>query len=73
MRVLEEEREWKLPSLLHADGLVLCGELERDLKVMVECFVEICRRGLKVHADKIKVVLLGGEEELECEIHEDGA
>ena len=32
---------------------------------MVRCFVEVCRRiGLKVNADKSKVVVLNGEEGL---------
>ena len=31
-------------------------------------FVEVCRRGLKVNADKSKVMVLGGEEGLECEV-----
>ena len=32
-----------------------------DLRTMVGCFVKVCRRrGLKVNADKIKVMLLGG-------------
>ena len=40
---------------------------------MVECFVDIYRRrGLKVNADKSKVIVLGGEEGLEREIHVDG-
>ena len=62
MRFLEEEREWKLPPLLGADGLVSCDESEEDLKVMVERFVDVCRRrGLKVNVDKNKVMVLGGE------------
>ena len=54
---------------MYADDLVLCGESKQDLKVMVEGFVEVCRRkGLKVFVDKSKVMVLGGEEEgLECE------
>ena len=28
----EEGREWRLPGLLFAYGLVLCGELEEELK-----------------------------------------
>ena len=27
----EEGREWRLPSLLYADDLVLCGELDEDI------------------------------------------
>ena len=32
---LEAGREWKLPGLLYEDDLVLCGESEEDLRVMV--------------------------------------
>ena len=56
---------------LYLDNSVLCGELE-DLKVMVECFVEVCRRGLKSNANNSKGMVLGGEEGLKCEIHVDG-
>ena len=43
-------------------------------KLIMGCFVEICRRGgLKVNAGKTKVIVLwGGEEGLECEICMDG-
>ena len=41
---LEDEREWRLPGLLYADDLVLCGELEENLRVMVGKFAEVCRR-----------------------------
>ena len=27
----EEGRKWRLPSLLYADDLVLCGELDEDI------------------------------------------
>ena len=60
----EEGREWILPGLLYADDLVLCGELE-DLRAMVGCFVEVCRKDLKVNAGKSRVMVLGGEEGLE--------
>ena len=41
--------------------MVLCSELEEDLKVMVECVVELCRRnGLKFSADKSKLIVLVG-------------
>ena len=53
----------ELQSLFYADNLVLCGKLEEDLKVMVNCFVEVCmRRGLKVNEDKNKVMVLRGGE-----------
>ena len=57
MSFLEDGREWILPGLLHVDDLVLYGELEDGL---------FRRRGLKVNADKTKVIVLNGEEGLEC-------
>ena len=40
----EEGREWRLPGLLYADYLVLCGESEEeDLRAMVGRFVEVRR------------------------------
>ena len=64
---LEQGRDWRLPGLLCAYDLVLCGELEEDLKAKVGRFVEVCRRkGQKVNASKSKVMLLNGEERLEC-------
>ena len=51
---------------LCVDDLVLCGEYEGDLKVMVESFVEECeRRDLRVNANKSKVIVSGGKEGLE--------
>ena len=42
------------------DHLVLCGELEEELKVMVVRFVEVCRRKVpKVSSHKSKVMVLG--------------
>ena len=60
VRFQEEGREWRFPGLLYADDLISCGESEKDLKVMVGRFVEVCRRrGLKVNAGKNKVMVLG--------------
>ena len=60
------------PGLLYADDLVLCGKLEDDLRVMVGRFVNVCRRrGLKINAGKSKVMVMNGEEGLECEVHID--
>ena len=42
---------------MYAGDLVLCGELEEDLRVKVGWFVEVCRRGLKVNAG-ILVILV---------------
>ena len=62
-----------MPDLLYADHLVLCGESEKDLRVMVGWFAEVCRRRrLKINAGKSKVMVLNGEEGLECEVHVDG-
>ena len=61
-----------MPGLLYADDLVLCGESKEDLRVIVGCFAEVCRRGLKVNAVKSKVMVLVGEERLECEVQVDG-
>ena len=70
---MEDGREWRLPGLLYSDDLVLCGESEEDLRVMVERFAETCRRkGLKVNAGKSKVMVLNGEEGLENKVHVDG-
>ena len=52
----------------------MCGELEKDLRAMVGCFVEVCRRrGLKVNAGESKVRILNGEEGLECKVSGIGA
>ena len=73
VRFQKEGREWRLPGLLYADDLVLCGESEEDLRVMVGRFFEVCRRsGLKVNEGKNKVMVLVGEEGLECEVCVDG-
>ena len=42
VRIQEEGREWRLPGLLYADDLVLCGESEEELRAMVGCFSEVC-------------------------------
>ena len=69
---MEDGREWRLPVLLYADNMVLCAELEEDLRVMVGQFDEVCRRrGLKVNAGESKVVVLNEEVGLECEVHVD--
>ena len=73
VRFLEDRREWRLPRLFDADDMVLFGESEEDLRVILGRFTEVCRRrGLQVNAGKIKVMVLNGEEGLECEVHVDG-
>ena len=73
VRFLKDGKEWRLPSFLYADDLVLCGESEEDLRVIVRWFAKMYRRrGLKVNAGKSKVMILNGEEELDGEVHVDG-
>ena len=49
-------------GLLYADVLVMCGELEEDMRAMVGRFAEVCRkRGLKANAAKSKVRILNRE------------
>ena len=58
---------------MYADDLVLCGELEEDLRAMVGRFFQVCRRReLKVNVGKGKVMVMNREERLECEVHVDG-
>ena len=53
--------------------MVLYGESEEDLRVIVGWFAEVCRwTGLEVNAGKSKVMVRNGEEGLECEVHVDG-
>ena len=58
----EEGREWRLTVLLYADDLVLCGELEEDLRARVGLIVVSRKRGLQVNVCQTKVMVLGGEE-----------
>ena len=52
---------------MYGDDLVLCGESEEDLRLMVGRSIKVCRKkGLKVNAGKSKVTLLNGEEVLKC-------
>ena len=67
----KEGREWRLPGLLYADDLVLCGESEEELRAMVGQFIVYRRRGLKANAGKSEVMVINGEEGLECEVHID--
>ena len=52
----EDGRQWSLPGLMYIEDLVLS---EEDLKVIVGHFAEVCRRGLKVSANKSKAMVLG--------------
>ena len=49
MRFRKEKRIWKLPGPMYANDLVLCNESEEDLRAVICCFIEICKRkGLQV-------------------------
>ena len=73
VRFQEEEGNWRLTGLLNTDDLGLRGESVGNLRAIVGQFVEVCkRRGLKLNADKRKVMVLSGEEGLECEFCVDG-
>ena len=57
---------------MYANDLVLCGEWEEDLRAMAGYFAEVCRRrGLKVNAGKSKMMVIGGEEGLQCKVFVD--
>jgi hypothetical protein len=72
VRMVENGREWRIPCLLYADDLVLCGESEESLERLVERFGRVCkRRGLKVNVDKSKVMVMS-EEHTRCQIMLDG-
>ena len=58
VRFLGNGREWRLSGLLYAGDLVLYGESEKDLRVMMGWFAEVCRRGLNVNAGKSKMMVL---------------
>ena len=52
------EREWRLPGLLYADDLMLCGKSEEILKEMVGRFFEVYRtKGLNVNAGKSRAMV----------------
>ena len=45
----------------------------KNLRAMVERLAEVCRRrGLKVNGGRSKVMVMNGEDGLECEVHVDG-
>src|SRR5678816_221765 len=72
VRMMEDEREWRVPYLLYEDDLVLRGESEESLRGMVVRFGRVCkRRGLKVNVDKSKVMVVG-EDSHRCEVMLDG-
>ena len=58
---------------MYAEDLVLCGDSEEDLRTIVGRFIKVyMRRGLKVNVGKSKVILIGREEGLECEVCANG-
>jgi hypothetical protein len=68
VRVVDRGIERRIPCLLYADDLVLCGESEESLRKLVESFDRICkRRGLTVNVDKSKVMVMN-EENTQCRV-----
>ena len=58
---------------MYADELVLCGESEEEMRVIVGRFIEVCRRrGLRLNVSKSIVKVMNGKEGLECEVRVDG-
>ena len=54
---------------MYGDDLVLRDMSEEELRAMVGDFVDMRRRGdMKVNADKSNVIVLNGEEGLECKV-----
>src|SRR5678815_1343878 len=72
IRDRENGDEWRVPYLLYADDLVLCGECEESLRGLIERFGRVCkRRGLKVNINKSKVMVVSVDSP-RCEVILDG-
>ena len=56
----------EIHGLLYAPDLILCGEFEEDLRVMVVFFIEVCKKDLNVNGDERKEMVLGGDVGLVC-------
>src|SRR5678816_309624 len=68
VRMMENGDKWRVPYLLYADDLVLCGESEESLRELVERFGRVCKtRGLEVNVDKSKVMVVS-EDSPQCEV-----
>ena len=53
-----------MPGFLYSFDLVLCQETAENLKVILRCFLDLCkRRGLKVSPNKKKVMVLAGRKD----------
>src|SRR5678816_3403816 len=72
VRMMENEREWRVPYLLYADDLILCGESEECLRGLVEGFGRVCKRSFKVNVVKSKVIVVSEKGSLWCEAMLDG-
>ena len=56
--------EWRISDLLYADDVAFVAESGSELNEMVNKFNRVCiRRGLKINADKSKVLIVGGRED----------
>ena len=73
VRLVRGREEWWISDLLYADDVVFVAESERELRELIDKFNRVCkRRGLKVNADKSKVMIMGGTEDDKCEIKLNG-
>jgi hypothetical protein len=72
VRIIERVGESKVPCLLYADDLVLCGESEESLRILVGEFNGVCkRRGLAINVEKSKVMVMNGVD-VQCHLEVDG-
>ena len=63
VRISEERRGLRLLGPSHEDDLLLCDESGGNLKGMIVCCTEVCkRRGLKDNANNSKGMVLRGKE-----------
>ena len=62
----------RLPGLLYADDLVLRGESKEDLRKWWDSLLRCVGEEDKVRAGKNKMMVLNGEDGLECEVYVDG-
>ena len=69
VRFSEEGREWRLPTLLYSNDLVLCGESKKDKRDEDRTFY----RGIQMKGSESKkytrmVMVFGEEERSVCEV-----
>src|SRR5277367_2527837 len=69
VELLWRNRRWNLSHLLYADDAVLLAESACDLRELVQCFADVCkRRKMKVNVDKSKVMVFERNGMSQCEV-----